>query len=156
MRLRVMSFALLVLLAGCLRPAAQRALLTGSSQTLAVRGEYASVALDRVDALTIDGGKLRLLVRGGSNSVTLDPPASADPAQPNRHWALVTESTNGGKRVVTFTHDMSLDDFTIELPPSDADLHYGALASRTGGDVLVLAWGANGRSYWGYVSIRRK
>jgi hypothetical protein len=139
---------------GCSRPMAQPAELRGSSQTLTVLGEYTPVALDRVDGLALENGKL--VLRGGSGSVTLDLPASADPGRPNRHWALVTEGVATGKRVVTFTHDMSLDEFTIELPASDAELHYGALTSRTGGDVLVFAWGAASRSSWGYVAIARR
>jgi hypothetical protein len=144
----------LCVITACSRPAAQSATLEGESKTHVVRGEYARVALPQVDGLALANGKL--VVRGGSESVTIDPPASADPAQPNRRWTLVTESAATGKRVVTFTHETSIEEFTIELPESEAELHYGALASRAGGDVLVFAWGADSRSYWGYVTIKSR
>lgn len=143
------------LFAGCSHPVMRTPTITGSSQTLVVQGEYEPVALDRIEGLSLDGS--RLVLRSGSGSdVIEDLPGNADPAQPNRHWALVTEHATAGKRIVTFTHDISLDEFTIELPASDAELHYGVLASPNGGDVMVLAWGDNGKSYWAWVTIAKK
>jgi hypothetical protein len=46
-----------------------------------------------------------------------------------------------------------LDDFTLELPASDAPLRYGTLTGKSGNDVMVFAWGSDGRSYSGYVTI---
>jgi hypothetical protein len=115
--------------------------INGSSRTLAVHGECTPIALDRVDSLTVDGGKV--VVHGSAKNVTLGLPASVAAPEPDRHWALVTDGVAAGKRALTFTHDTTLDDFTIELPPGDADIHYGVLA----GDVMVLAWGTGSRSY---------
>jgi hypothetical protein len=144
----------LFLLFACGQSVAPAAPVTGSSKTVTVRGEYAPVALDRVTGLALENG--RLVIRGPSTNVTVDPPASADPAKPVRGWALVTESTSGDTRSLTFTHETTLDDFTIDLPASDAELHYGVLAGRTGGEVMVFAWGEESRSYWGHVTIARK
>ena len=57
---------------------------------------------------------------------------------------------------MTFTHETTLDDFTLELPASDAPLRYGSLAGTNGDDVLVFAWGENSQSFWGWVTISRK
>ena len=127
--------------------------LTGSSQTLSVNGQYASVAIDHIDRLSVDGDQL--VLHGSSASVTVPLPPGADQPKPGEHWALVTESNDGGKRTLTFTHEQSLDDFTIRLPASDAELRYGTLPGKTGDDVLVFAWGKDSRSYWGYVTIAR-
>jgi hypothetical protein len=96
------------------------------------------------------------VVRGSSSEVTVDLPASVDAARPNRGWALVTESGTGPMRTLSFTHETSLDDFAIELPAGDAHVYYGGLAGRSGEDVVILAWGEESRSYWGYVTITRK
>jgi len=127
--------------------------LKGSSETLVVRGEYAPLALDRVEGLSFDKGKV--IVRGSSSTVTLDIPAATAAAEPIRHWALVTEGEAGGKRALTFIHDTTLDDFTIELPKSEAQLHYGVLSGKEGEEVMVLAWGTNSRSYSCYLTITR-
>ena len=56
---------------------------------------------------------------------------------------------------MTFTHETTLDDFTLDLPASDAPLRYGTLGGRSGDDVLVFAWGENSKSFWGWVTISR-
>jgi hypothetical protein len=143
-----------LLLAACARAAADRAPLTGSSKTVTVRGEYAAVDLDRVDGMSLRDGRLAL--RGSSKTVAVDLPPAADPAKPQRGWALVTEATGDDKRTVSFTHETTLDDFSLELPASDAQFYYGGLTGRNGEDVLVFAWGADSQSYWGYVTIARR
>lgn len=125
--------------------------LKGSSQTLVVQGEYAPIALERVDGLSFDKGKV--IVHGPSSTVTIDVPPVAEAAEPIRHWALVTEGEAAGKRALTFTHETTLEDFTIELPKSDSRVHYGVLSGKAGNDVMVLAWGADSRSYSCYVTI---
>jgi hypothetical protein len=142
---------LLAAVAGCSRPAAAPAAIAGSSRTMVVRGSYAPVAIDRVDRLSLEDGKI--VLHGSSSVVAIDPPPLADPARPDRHWALVTETDNGRARVLTFTHDESLDDFTIELPPSEAPVRYGGLSGRDGSDILVLAWGEQSRSYHAELTI---
>jgi hypothetical protein len=144
----------IVLLAACARAAADRAPLTGSSKTLAVRGEYNAVAIERIDGMAIRDGRLAL--RGAQATVAVDLPPAADAASPGRGWSLVTEAATQGGRTVTFTHEITLDDFTIDLPASDAPLRYGTLGGRNGDDVLVFAWGENAKSFWGYVTIARK
>lgn len=120
---------------------------------MTVRGEYKELTLDRVDSVSVDGGKL---VFHGTGTIAVDPPASADTSKVVRHWALVTEGDGDGHvRAVTFTHDMSLEDFTIELPSSDAMLHYGVFAGPDGTEVMVFAWGKDSQSYWGYVTLQR-
>lgn len=135
---------------------AQPGRLRAASETLDVRGEYVSVAIDRIDRLSLESGKLML--HGSASTMAVDLPAQADPSRVVRHWALVTESNSGSTRSLTFTHDQSLDDFTIELPSSDAEVKYGAFAARetAGEDVLIFAWGEGARSYWGHVTIGRR
>lgn len=127
--------------------------LKGSSRTMIVQGEYSPIALDRVDGLSFDKGKV--IVHGPSSDVTVDVPATTEAAEPVRHWALVTEGEAGGRRALTFTHDMTLDDFTIELPRSDAQLYYGVLSGKAGDEMMVLAWGSGSRSYSCYLTITR-
>ena len=93
------------------------------------------------------------VVRGSFESVTVALPAGADAAKPVRHWALVTEANVNDARMLTFTHDQSLDDFTLELPPTEAEMHYGVFEGRDGAEVMVLTWGADAKCYWGYVTI---
>jgi hypothetical protein len=141
--------------AGCSQPVISASTaLSGSSQTLEVSGSYAPAAIDRVDRLTIDGGKL--VLHGSASTLAVDIPPTANPEQPDSHWALVTESDTGRGRVLTFTHDMSLDDFTIELPSSEAPIRYGGFSGRDGNDVMVLAWGEGSRSYYAQLTIVRK
>jgi hypothetical protein len=128
--------------------------ITGASSTHVVQGELTPIAMDRIEGLGLVEGKI--VVRGAPANITLDPPQSADPSRPNRHWTLVSEADLGGKRSVTFTHDQSVEDFTLELPWSDAELHYGALEAPDATDVVVFASGAGGVSYWGYVTVVRR
>jgi hypothetical protein len=129
--------------------------IEGSSQTLTVAGEYAPVAIERIERLSLAG---RTLVLHGPSSERVVPlPADATEPKPGDQWVLVTEGKAAdGKRTMTFTHAQSLADFTINLPYSDAELRYGSLAGKTAGeDVLVFAWGKDSRCYWGYVTITR-
>jgi hypothetical protein len=146
--------ALLFVLPGCSHPPAGPTDVVGSSQKYVVKGQYAPVALDQVDSLTIENG--RLVIHGLSASQTVDLPAAADATKPDPHWALTTENDAGAKRAMVFTQDESLDDFTIELPAGDAEMHYGILAGPNGADVMLLAWGDKSQCYWGYVTIARK
>jgi len=141
-------------IAACAPAAADRAPLTGQSATMTVRGEYATVALDQVDGMSLRDGRLAL--RGSSTTTLIDLPPAADATNAGRGWALVTETAAGERRVFTFTHETTLDEFTLELPASDAPLRYGSLGGRNGDDVLIFAWGQEARSYWGYVTIARK
>ena len=143
-----------LVLSACSRAAGQPSPLSGTSQTLTVRGQYVGVeALDRVERVSIDNGRL---VLRGSTTVTVELPPSADPTMPVRHWALLTETDLGRMRAINFTHDESLDEFTIELPASMAPLRFGVFAGRDGAEVMVFAWGDNSRCYWGYVTIARR
>lgn len=146
--------AQVVIAAACLQAAADRAPLVGSSRTVAVRGELEAVDLDRIDGISIRDG--RLVLQGSATSVSVDLPPAADPSKPTRGWALVTESAGGDKRTVSFTHETTLEDFSLDLPASDARFYYGGLTGANGDDVLVFAWGADSRSYWGYVTIGRR
>ncbi len=127
--------------------------ITGQSGTLTVSGEFQPVVLDAVQRVSIDGS--RLVLHGTVGTAAVELPTNADPAQTNRGWALVTEGENGDTRTLTFTHEMSLDDFTLALPASAAPLKYGSFAGRDGADMLVFAWGADSQCYWGWVSIRK-
>ena len=143
----------IVVLVACARAAADRAPVVGISKTLTVRGEYNAVAIDQIDGMALRDGKLSL--RGSQATIAVDLPPAADATKPGRGWALITETGTGGRRSVTFTHETTLDDFTLELPTSDAPLRYGSLAGKNGEDVLVFAWGENSRSFWGWVTITR-
>lgn len=129
--------------------------ITGASEKLAVTGRIEPVSLPSVDSLGIDAG--RLVVRGPASSVNVDVPAGADVSKPSRDWALTTEgASENGRRRFTFVHGVSLDDFTIELPPGGAPLKFGVLEGQAGASVMIFAWGEASRSYWGYVTITRK
>jgi hypothetical protein len=145
------GLAALVVLGSCAQTGRSPAAIEGSSQTLVVRGQYAPLAIERVDRLAVENGKV--VARGGAESAPVPVPATADTARPNRRWALITEGLADDKRRLTFTHEESLDDFTIELPPSDAAIHYGVFSGSAGDDVMVLAWGEGSRSYSAYVTI---
>jgi hypothetical protein len=144
----------IVVLVACAPAAADRAPLVGTSKTLTVRGEYTAVTIDRIDGMALRDGKLA--VRGSQATIAIDLPPSADATKPGRGWALVTETSTDGRRSVTFTHETTLDDFTLELPASDAPLRYGSLAGKSGDDVLVFAWGENSQCFWGWVTISRR
>jgi hypothetical protein len=126
--------------------------IPSTSADVQVKGEYSSLALDRVDRVSIENGKI--VVHGSAGSVALEPPAGADTSKPTRTWALTTETEAGRKRLVTFTHAMSIQDFTIELPEGDDELRYGVFSNPEGADVMVFAWGSNSKSYWGYLTIQ--
>ena len=111
-----------VSVAACSQASASGGPLTATSRTLSVNGEYQPVELDRVDRVSIDGS--RLILHGEHGTAAVDLPANADPSQANRGWALVTEGEGDQTRTLTFTHEMSLDDFTLELPASPAPLKY--------------------------------
>jgi hypothetical protein len=145
----------ILLLAACAGAAADHGPLTGSSKTLTVRGEYSAVALDEVAGIALQDGKLAL--RDSEKKIALiDLPPMADATKPGRGWSLVTEAAANGHRTVTFTHETTLDDFTLDLPASDAPLRYGSLGGKSGDDVLVLAWGEKSKSFWGWVTIQRR
>jgi hypothetical protein len=146
---------LLAALTGCSAavPPGQPVPLTGESKTVVVRGEYRAIDLDRVDRVSIDG--TRLILHGSAGTVAVDAPASADLSAPTRNWSLVTDfsSPEARRRSVTFTHNMSLDEFTIELPPGEAPLRFGTFTSPTG-EVMVFAWGDGTGSHSGWVTIQ--
>lgn len=142
-----------ILLVACSRVSANGGPITGTSKTLTVAGEFAPVAIEAVERVSIDGSKL--VLHSGTTTTSVDLPASADTTQANRGWALVTEGEDGDVRTFTFTHEMSLDDFTLELPASEAPIRYGSFAGRDGHDLLVFAWGEKSRSYWGWVRIQK-
>jgi hypothetical protein len=157
--------ATLLLLTGC-SPAAENTTadnpppptgpvaIAGESKTHDVRGEYRPIDLERVEGLALENGKV--LVRGPAGSVPLDMPASADTSRPNRQWVLVSEADTGGRRIVNFTHEESVEDFTLDLPAGDSELRYGAFSAREGGDVMVFAWADDSQAYSGYVTIARR
>jgi hypothetical protein len=127
--------------------------LVGESKTVVVRGQYQRIDLDAVDRVSIDNAKLTF--HGTTGSVTVDPPASADLKNPSRHWSLVTEASLAERKLrsLTFTHNMKLDEFTLELPASDAPFRFGTFTGPAG-EVMVFAWGQDSRSYWGHVTIQ--
>ena len=105
--------------------------------------------------MTIENGKL--VLHGANGTATVDLPPNADPEQQNRGWALVTEgeSTDEGTRTMTFTQEMSLEDFTITVPAADGQVAYGSLGGRDGKDVLLFAYGAGARAFWGWATITK-
>ena len=128
--------------------------LVGDSKTHLVRGEYSPAALDRIARVSIDSGKI--VLNGTSASLTLDPPAGADTSLPTRNWALTTDASTDEKRSLTFTHNQSVEDFTIEVPPGGADVLYGVFTGPGGTEVMVLAWDSGTDRFWGYVTIARR
>ena len=143
--------ALLTGVIGCAPVGAQSRALKATSKTVTAEGQYSPLTLDKVDHVSMKNGQL--VVSGSFDSVALPLPAGADATKPVRHWALVTEANVNDMRTLTFTHDQSLDDFTLELPPTDAEMHYGVFEGQDGAEVMVLTWGADARCYWGYVTI---
>jgi hypothetical protein len=131
--------------------------LTVASKDYIVRGEYAPVALDRVDALKVEHG--HLVLQGAPADVVVDLPAAADPERPARHWALVTDAHVDRHRLFIFTEAESVKDVSIELPDGEAPLHFDVFATRDGGEVLVFATGdrrAGSPSVYGHVTITHK
>ena len=153
-RLAAVVVASLIGLVGCAPAAAQSRPIKRVSKTVSVEGQYSSLALDKVDSVAMENGQL--VVRGSFESVAVALPAGADAAKPVRHWALVTEANVNDSRMLTFTHDQSLDDFTLELPPTEAEMHYGVFEGKDGAEVMVMTWGADAKCYWGYVTIVHK
>ncbi|MGC4082526.1 MAG: hypothetical protein QM736_10555 [Vicinamibacterales bacterium] len=88
--------------------------------------------------------------------MAVDLPPSADPAQQNRGWALVTEGEGDDARTLTFTHETTLDDFTLTVPNAEGQVAYGSLGGRDGKDVLLFAYGSGAKAYWGWASIGKK
>ena len=161
MRTRLVAAVVLVISGGgaaCARavPAGARDLQVASAD-YTVRGEYSPVALDRVDALAVEHG--RLVLKGSPADIVVNAPAAADLGRPERHWALVTDAHVSGHRLFVFTDAESVRDVSIELPDSEAPLHFDVFALRDGGEILAFALGdrqAAAPSLWGYVTIRRK
>lgn len=147
----VLALACSLGLGGCARAAAQVTPLQGSAGTVSARGQLSPLRLDQVSGVSLKDG--RLVARGSFESVTIDLPTFIDTAQVIRHWALVTESSVDDRKVLNFTHDQSLDDFTIEVPATDAEIRYGVFAHRDGGEVMVLTWGRDAKCYWAYLVI---
>ena len=139
---------------GCSRALPPRGPVTATSDKVTVTGEYQPIALDAVERMTIENGKL--VVHGSSGTLTLDLPANANPEQRNRGWALVTEGETEGARTLTFTQEMSLEDFTMEVPAGDGQVAYGSLGGRDGSDVLLFAYGSAPKAYWGWATIRKR
>jgi hypothetical protein len=139
-------------MAACSRRLPDQGPLVATSSHLDVTGEYRPVSIDAVDGLAIEDGKL--VLRGPTSNVTVDLPPSADPDQKNRGWALVTEGEGDGTRTLTFTHETSLDDFTITVPAAEGQVAYGSLGGRDGNDVLLFAYGTAPKAYWGWAVIK--
>jgi hypothetical protein len=146
--------AICALAAGCSHEPEGPVDIVGTSGKYTVEGKYAPIVIDRVDALSIDGGKLA--VHGSSTTQTEDLPAGAEASKPEPHWSLTTETDSGNKRMLTFTHNESMAEFTIPIPKGTADVHYGTLQNSQGNDVMLLAWGELAHCYWGYVTITPK
>jgi hypothetical protein len=148
---------LMMSVAGCGGRSAGPHALKATSKDYTVRGEYALVALDRVESLKVENG--RLVLHGPPADLVLDMPSSADSGRPARHWALVTDSHLDDRHQFTFSESESVTDITIELPDGEAPLHFDVFAGRAGGEVMVFASGdrANGPpSLWGFLSIERR
>lgn len=144
--------ATVVAVSACVQQVAAQAVpLASVAGSMPVKGQYQPLRIDEVGGVALKDGKL--VVRGSFESVTIDLPPFVDTTKVVRHWALVTESSTETKRILNFTHDQSLDDFTIEIPPTEADIRYGVFAGRDGGHVMVLTWGTDAKCYWGYLVI---
>jgi hypothetical protein len=155
LRLAVASMAFtLIASVACSKALPDEVALEATSGTLTVTGEYRRAHLDSVERMTIDDGKL--VLHGTSGTATVDLPPNADPDQKNRGWALVTEGQDDDARTLTFTHETSLDDFTLTLPASDGQIAYGSLGGRDGNDVLVFAYGTAAKTYWGWATIQKR
>jgi hypothetical protein len=141
-------------LAACSTPPPDRGDIPGTSAKFTVKGSFERIEMNRVDSVAIEDGKF---VVHGVGIAKKDVPGDADPSQPAGHWSLTTETSKGNVRTVTFTHDETLDDFQIDLPAGEAEVHYGTLKAKSGpGQVMLLAWGDNNICYWGYVTITPK
>ncbi len=155
-RLASLSVVFLMLATiACTTPLPEQGPLPVTGERVTVTGEYRKVAIDSVERMTIEHGKL--VLHGAVGTATVDLPPNADPTQTNRGWALVTEgdSTEQGTRTMTFTQEMSLEDFTITVPAADGQVAYGSLGGRDGKDVLLFAYGAGSRAFWGWATITK-
>jgi hypothetical protein len=110
--------------------------------------------MDAIEHISVENGKL--VLHGPASQVAIDLPPNADPDQKNRGWALVTEGEDEPLRTLTFTHETSLDDFTIQVPNSAGQIAYGSLGGRNGNDVLLFGYGTAKKCYWGWVEIAKK
>lgn len=128
--------------------------IIGTSSQYDVRGEFHRIDVDSVERLRLDGSML--VVQGLERSQSVPLPPTADPAQRNRGWALVTDTVQDRHRLLTFTQEMAVEDVTLHVPLSEAPVQSGSLGGRDGHDVIVLAWGAAPDAYWGYVTLTRK
>jgi hypothetical protein len=125
-----------------------------SSKTLAVSGEFRSLAIDRVERLALANGTLQ--AHGAAASVAIDVPPGADLSRPSGRWTLVTDANLDAGKLLVFTHEESLDEVEVTLPPTDAPIRFGVFQGRGGEEVLVLAWGESSRSYCGWVQITKR
>jgi hypothetical protein len=144
----------LVAATGCSKPLPEEGSLQATSKSMTVTGEYRKASLEAVERMTIENGKL--VLHGTPGSATVDLPPGADPDQKNRGWALVTEGETDGVRTLTFTHETTLDDFTVTVPPSEGQVAYGSLGGRDGGDVILFAYGSGSKTYWGWAAVGKK
>lgn len=128
--------------------------LSATSEKVTVTGEYKPVAIDSVDSMSIENGKL--VLHGAAKTVSVDLPQNADPEQKNRGWALVTEGEGDDSRTLTFTHEMTLEDFTVTVPNATGQVAYGSLGGRDGKDVLLFAYGSADKAYWGWARIEKQ
>ena len=127
--------------------------ITGTAAKYTVTGRLEPIDMNRVDSVAVEDGKF---VAHGVGIAKKDLPADADATKPSGHWSLTTETAKGKNRLITFTQDETLDEFQIEIP-GDGDVHYGTLKNKAGNaDVMLMAWGADNRCYWGYVTITPK
>jgi hypothetical protein len=151
---RLALFLFVAALAACSNGPQGSTDFTGSAAKYTVTGHFEPIEMNRVDSVAVEDGKF---VVHGVGIAKKDPPADADPAKPSGHWSLTTETAKGKNRLITFTHNETLDEFQIELPAGDAEVHYGTLKNKAGNaDVMLMAWGADNRCYWGYVTITAK
>jgi hypothetical protein len=131
--------------------------LTVTSTDYNVDGSYSLVKIDRVDGVRVEKG--RLVLKGTPADLAVDFPATADPDKPARHWALVTDAHVDGRRLITFTEAEFVKDVSIELPDSEAPVHFDVFTARDKGEVLVFAVGdgqAGQPSLYGHITIQRK
>jgi len=145
--------------AACQGPATGPRKLVVTSNDYKVGGSYAPANIDRVDGIRVGNG--RLVLTGAPADVTVDFPAAANPDKPVRppHWALVTDAHVDGRRLITFTEAEFVKDVSIELPESDAEIHFDVFAARGDGEVLVFALGnrkAGQPSLVGHITIQQK
>src|SRR4051812_11114481 len=126
---RLVLLLTIALACGCSRAPKGPVDITGTATKYIITGRIEPIEMNRVDSVSIEEGTF---VVHGVGLAKEHLPADADPAKPSGHWQLTTETEKGKNRAVTFTHDDTLDEFQIELPASDGDIHYGTLKSKGG------------------------